>query len=270
MNEEPRHETTAARSSSDAARQSERAKQMPAYLSAPDVMPSVPLLSPNDAHASEEEETTSAAPSVEEQKDERAEGVRDVEPLPSVEGRGEEEEVEVEGKSLRLKGKTKASFSHSFRTVDVVTEPGEGCKKCKGRACVHVTGTIESTFNVSTKVTLPSVPKGLTECQRERVRDAIDNVLAPHEDEHVAAYNDYAGTLSTPFDMTICAKSFNAKITAMHNAEEKSRRAAAKAASAALDPFFFDVDLDCEEEEETSTLEPENMDAGAGVPEEVA
>lgn len=192
----------------------------------------------------------------------RADVEQTVEPVPHVSETGESEQVEVYGQSLRLQGRTRARFGNSFRTVDVVTEPGEGCRGCRKSGCVHVTGTLESTYNVTTSVTLPTVAsqRRLTPCQRERVQDAIDNVLAPHEQEHVDAFNTYNGTTSTPFDMTICRTSFNARIRALHNADARARRAAAQALSDALDPFFFDVDLDCEE---TAANEPEHTPAGA-------
>lgn len=245
-----------------------RAGQMPAYLGGPDAAPRVPLLSHGGraarAEATDEEEGAEGAGPAREE--EGANDAREVNALPNVSGGGEREEVVAHGRTLRLEGKTDASFSDSFRTVDVVTERGKGCKGCGKGGCVHVTGTVESTFTVSTNVTLPSVPGNLSECQKQRVGDAINNVLAPHEQEHVNAFNDYNGTVSTPFDMTICGNAFDARIRALHNAEEKPRRAAVKAASKALDPFFFDVDLDCEDK--TSALEPEHTDAGARNPEE--
>ena len=192
------------------------------------------------------------------------------EPVPAVANVsevGETEEVEAHARSLSLQGRTRARFSSSFRTLDLVTEPGEGCAGCRARNCVHVTGTLESTFNVTTSVRLPAVPRNLSECQRERVREAINNVLAPHEQEHVDAFNTYAGTTQTPIDMTVCSNAVNARIRAMHRAAERARRAAAQAASDALDPFNFDVDLDCEEE--TAAVEPEHTTAGAGNPEEI-
>jgi hypothetical protein len=85
----------------------------------------------------------------------------------------------------------------------------------------------------------------LTPCQQQRVQNAIDTVLAPHEQEHVAAFQRYNGTISTPFNLTICRSRFNAEIQAMHNAIESSQRSSAQGASDALDPFSFDVDINC-------------------------
>ena len=47
--------------------------------------------------------------------------------------------------------------------------------------------------------------------------------------------------------MTVCRSALNGRIRDMFVAEENQRRAAAQAASDALDPFHFDVDINCEE-----------------------
>jgi len=150
---------------------------------------------------------------------------------------------------LTLRGRTDATFSSNFRTVDVRTTEGTGCDGCSGSDCVHVAGTLESTFRVKTQITLPSVSDfpDLTACQRQRVRDAITNVLAPHEQRHVTAFRTYNGTTRTPFDLTLCRTDFNARIQAMHDSAESTRQASAQAASDALDPFEFEVDLDCDD-----------------------
>ncbi|MEA5463934.1 hypothetical protein [Leptothoe sp. PORK10 BA2] len=170
-----------------------------------------------------------------------------VEPLPNLEGEGESYTTVVYGNSLRLQGRTRARFSNSFLTENVVTAPAEGCEGCRASNCVHVTGTLVSTFTVTTTVTLPSVADfpHLTSCQQQRVQDAIDTVLAPHEQQHVSAFQTYNGTVSPPFDLTICRGRFAAQIQAMHNSLQSSRRSAAQGASDALDPFHFDVDLNC-------------------------
>lgn len=169
------------------------------------------------------------------------------EPLPNLEGEGEPHTTVVYGNSLRLQGRTRASFSNRFATQDVVTAPAEGCEGCRVRQCVHVTGTLVSTFRVTTTVTLPAIADfaHLTACQQQRVQSAIATVLAPHEQQHVSAFETYNGTVSTPFDLTLCRGRFNAEIQALHNSVESSRRSAAQGASDALDPFHFDVDLTC-------------------------
>jgi predicted nucleic acid-binding OB-fold protein len=90
----------------------------------------------------------------------------------------------------------------------------------------------------------------LTPCQRQRVRDAIHNILTPHEQEHVTAFNRYNGTTSRRFDLTLCRNNFESTIRSMFEGEERARRQAAQAASDALDPFYFDVDLNCEDSPE--------------------
>jgi hypothetical protein len=170
-----------------------------------------------------------------------------VEPLPNVSGTGEPYQTVAYGQKLR--GRTNAGFSSSFQTIDVEVTAGRGCKGCQRQDCVQVVGTLESTFTVATTVTLPSVADfpDLTPCQQQRVRDAINNVLAPHEQQHVAAFSRYNGTVQTPFDLTLCRGAFNARIKAMHHALASARQAAAQAASDALDPFNFEGDLNCED-----------------------
>ncbi len=151
---------------------------------------------------------------------------------------------------LRLRGRTDADFDGgSFRTENTTVEAGQGCAGCQPRQCVHATGTLVATYLVQTRVTLPRVSDfpGLTPCQRLRVQNAIDNVLAPHEQQHVAAFEAYNGTTRRAFDLNICRSQFDSTIRRMFMAEEHARRSAAQAASDALDPFHFDVDLDCEE-----------------------
>jgi hypothetical protein len=159
-------------------------------------------------------------------------------------------ETEVSAYSVTLQGRTDATFSNSFRTRNVRTRRAEGtCENCTGDDCVRVTGRLQSTFRVTTTVTLPSVNDfpDLTACQRRRVQSGITNVLAPHEQQHVRAFRTYNGVVTTPFDLTICRSDFDSRIQELHDSVESARRASAQAASDALDPFQFDVDLDCED-----------------------
>ena len=171
-------------------------------------------------------------------------------PVPPVTVTGEPHEVVAFAgtPNIRLQGRTNARFNGgASRTENLVTEPGSGCKGCRGKNCVHVTGTVVTEYHVSTTVTLPKASsfRRLTECQRQRVQDAINNILAPHEQEHVDAFETYNGTTEQPFDLNLCRNQLPGVVKRMVRDEEKPRRAAAKAASAALDPFNFDVDLDC-------------------------
>jgi hypothetical protein len=47
--------------------------------------------------------------------------------------------------------------------------------------------------------------------------------------------------------MTLCRDAFDAAMQSMHDAEQRALQAAAQALSDALDPFTFDVDINCEE-----------------------
>jgi hypothetical protein len=183
--------------------------------------------------------------------------------LAGANGRGEPVSVHVYGggRSLSLRGRTDATYDGgAFATEDVSASRATGCT-CTGSPCVHVTGTLTARYSVSTTVTLPRASDypDLTECQRQRVQHAIDTVLAPHEQEHVAAFRTYDGSTSRRFDRTLCQAEFNGAIQRMFQAEERARRAAAQAASDALDPFHFDVDLDCEEG--ASSAEEEEAEA---------
>ena len=152
---------------------------------------------------------------------------------------------------LRLRGRTDADFSFSYETRNVTTTAATGCRNCPDAGCVRCRGRLVIRYRVRTTVTLPSVSDfpDLTPCQQQRVRDAIQNVLAPHEQEHVNAFNAYNGTTTRRFDLTLCRSEFDRTIQSMVESEESIRRRAAQSASDALDPFHFDVDLDCEDEQ---------------------
>jgi hypothetical protein len=156
---------------------------------------------------------------------------------------------EVSAYSVTLRGRTDASFSSSFSTTNVRTTAATECDGCAAGECVKVTGTLVSTFTVTTRVTLPSVSDfpDLTACQRQRVRDGINNVLAQHERQHVAAFRTYNGTVQTPFSLTLCRSDFDARMQALHDSVDSARQSSAQAASDALDPFEFVVDLDCQD-----------------------
>lgn len=162
---------------------------------------------------------------------------------------GEGREVHAVAFGMSMEGRTDAAYSSSYRTSRLRRRSAAGCDYCDDADCVHVTGTLISTFRVATTVTLPSVADfpDLTPCQQRRVRAAIRNVLAPHEQDHVRKFRTYRGRVSTPIDLTLCNADVDAEIETLHNDIEAPRQAAAQAASDALDPFNFEVDLDCED-----------------------
>jgi hypothetical protein len=194
-------------------------------------------------------EEAQEGPLIQQMAGESAEAIPEKQPasLPEVSGAGIEERMSAY--SVTLRGRTDADFSSSFRTRSVRTQSATGCENCADTDCVHVTGILESTFRVTTHVTVPSVADfpDLTACQRTRVQNGITNVLAPHEQQHVDAFRAYNGTVRTPIDLTLCRSDLDSRIQELHDSIESARRASAQAASDALDPFEFEVDLDCED-----------------------
>ncbi|MGH9177046.1 MAG: DUF4157 domain-containing protein, partial [Acidimicrobiales bacterium] len=166
-------------------------------------------------------------------------------PVADVSGTGPEKELQAMA-NVSLPGRTDASFSSSFATQGATRRRGEG-------GCNLVSGNLVNTFTVSTSVTLPTVPDGLTECQRGNAQRFIDTILAPHEQEHVTAFSTYNGTTTRPFSVTVCpGDDLTALVQAEHDTDAGARQAAAQALSDALDPFNVDVDIDegCEVAEE--------------------
>jgi hypothetical protein len=152
-------------------------------------------------------------------------------------------------KNVTFNGKTEGTFDGGVgQTKNLKGVPGKDCSGCDPAECVHVTGSLIITYHVSTTVTIPDVPDGLTPCQEKRVRDAINNKIKPHEDQHVSAFNTYNGTVTLPINFNGCKADLNAHVQAMHDAHAVARESAARAKSAALDPFHVSVNLDCEDE----------------------
>ncbi len=154
----------------------------------------------------------------------------------------------VFGKSVRFNGKTDADFDGGVgQTSNLKAMPAKDCKNCSPSDCMTITGKFEITYTVTTNVSLPDVPEGLTPCQHKKVKDAIDKVIAPHEQEHVKAFNTYNGKTTFPINYTGCKDGLQQHLQDINDADGIKRKAAAKAKSDALDPFFVDVDLDCVE-----------------------
>lgn len=154
----------------------------------------------------------------------------------------------VYGNGVRFEGRTDATFDGGIsRTRNLRRTPAEGCSGCEAADCFHYTGQLHIQYHVATTVTLPDVPQGLTDCQHERVRNAIDNVLAPHEQEHVSAFDQYNGSVVLPIDYTGCSSGIHGYVEQLHHEHAMARMAAAQSASDALDPFHVMVDMDCED-----------------------
>ena len=152
--------------------------------------------------------------------------------------------------SVDLEGRTDATFGPpTFRTHHERLSRGTGCDACPPNECVHMTGMLRTNYTTSTVVTLPTVDPGLARCQRERVQRAIRTVLAPHEQQHVRAFNTYSGVTNRPFQLTTCRTDIEAErdtlTQQMVNEEDADRQDKAREKSAKLDPFVAPVDLDC-------------------------
>jgi len=183
-------------------------------------------------------------------------------PLPDIKGRGSPAQDSAMASSVSLEGRTDAHFDGgSFSTQNVQVTAAQGCDACSEQdPCVRARGVLVSRFHVTTTVTLPSVNDfpDLTPCQQARVQNAIDTVLAPHEQQHVQAFRQYNGVTRTPFDVTLCRSEFDSTIQGMFDSQESTRRASAQGASDALDPFNFTVDIDCEEPSDETSATPDD------------
>ena len=112
------------------------------------------------------------------------------------------------------------------------------------------TGTLRVTYHVDVTVVMPDVPGGLTDCQQQRVRAFLRDVLGPHEQDHARRLRTYDGTTNRPFRVSACGNQaltddVNSKLQQMHDDEAAQRATDADASSASIDPFERDIDLDC-------------------------
>lgn len=164
-------------------------------------------------------------------------------------GRGTPTQAKGFAQSLSLEGLTEAEFDGgSFSVTNAQQTEATECENCGDSDCRQISGVLDSTFHVNTNVTLPNVDDlNLTPCQVPIVTNAINNVLAPHEQDHVRRFSTYNGSVSTPFNVKVCSGDFSAKMQEMHDNIESARQSAAQALSDEIDPFNFDVDIDCED-----------------------
>jgi hypothetical protein len=173
-------------------------------------------------------------------------------PAAPLSGRGEPTEVEVEGgcDGLSLHGQTNATFNGGHWSVAgqrVATS--SSCGECPpGARCLHLTGTLVTSYSTSVTIHMPGVPGGLTQCEAARVRAFLRDVLAPHERDHERRFRTYDGQTRNPLDLTGCGMAdLTSQIQAIQAAEDSQRQAAANALSAAIDPFVRAIDCsDCD------------------------
>jgi hypothetical protein len=167
--------------------------------------------------------------------------------------------VEVEGSKIEntthnadcngvsVSGSTQANYSSS---ASLFTQPTRAtdCEGCPPANCVTINSKVVSRFNTAPVVTLPPVPGGLNPCERKAVRAFINGTLNQHEQQHVAAFNAYRGTVSTPISFTGCMADLQAEVQNIHDNVEVPRRQASDAASALLDANganVFNITCEC-------------------------
>lgn len=148
---------------------------------------------------------------------------------------------------VSVSGSTDANYSNRS---SMTGQPAmaTSCAGCTGKDCITISGNIVSVFRTAPVVTLPSVPGGLNQCEQNAVRNFINTTLNQHEQQHVAAFNTYRGTVNTPFTFTGCTSDLQAHIQGIHDGIEVPRRAASDALSAALDANganVFNITCEC-------------------------
>lgn len=164
--------------------------------------------------------------------------------------RQEAEEMSAEectAGSVDLEALTTAGYHKGAGSVaNEKTSKGSDCDGCDDD-CVNITGTLRVPFKVNTKINLPTVPGGLSPCQRRRVSAAINGPLLTHERQHVKAFETFNGTGSLPVSYHGCQSGYTSYLADLADQEFQSRQSAADAKSAALDPFTVPVDLCCKD-----------------------
>jgi hypothetical protein len=152
---------------------------------------------------------------------------------------------------VTVEGWTDANYGNSY-TAPGSSTPASDCEGCSSDECVTNTGTVVSTFTANPLITLPSVPEGLNECERKAVQNFINTTLKAHEQQHVAAFNTYKGTVKTPYTYHGCASGLDAHTQQIHNNLETTRKAGSDAQSAALDAGganIFSITCECPDPE---------------------
>ena len=168
-----------------------------------------------------------------------------------VQGQATPAEAEANGgcQDLDLQGLTRVQYGGGF-SAPTINYANVGSD-------VRATGTMTNVYTDSTDVTLPDLPSGLSDCETDKANSAIQTILAPHENKHVAAYDKYAGQTVHPFSVTLPGMNTSAGadaldtavqplLQALYDTEKVPRQDKTDKASKALDPFHFNVDCsDC-------------------------
>jgi hypothetical protein len=158
---------------------------------------------------------------------------------------------------VSVSGHTDANYGNSM-TAPGSSAPAKDCSDCSGEECVTNNGTVISTFTTNPQVTLPSVPSGLSECEAKAVENFINTTLMAHEQQHVAAFNTYRGTVKTPYKYKGCASGLDAHTQQIHDNIEAARKTRSDAKSAALDANganIFNIKCKCPDPEPEADAE---------------
>ncbi|HMA34108.1 MAG TPA: hypothetical protein VKY74_06455 [Chloroflexia bacterium] len=154
------------------------------------------------------------------------------------------------GGPVNLRGRTDASFSATHAAANIALRPASGCTDCADDdPCVRAAGPMTSTYVASTTVTLPAVTDfpDLNECEQRVVQNAITGTLAPHEQRHVRAFNQYSGTTQQAASVTGCRSgiqaAFDTEVQRLGDIQDAARQQSVRNASAQLDPFTFNIDF---------------------------
>jgi hypothetical protein len=147
---------------------------------------------------------------------------------------------------VSVEGLTEFTPLPSSFKVQATKKTATDCDECTAPDCIVATGTVISTFRSTITVTLPPVPDGLSACETAAVRRFINTTLRNHEQQHVAAFKTYNGTVRTPFTYTGCKSGLQDYVQSIHEGLDSSRSASAIAASDALDPFVRAIPCNCD------------------------
>lgn len=157
------------------------------------------------------------------------------------------------GGSFNLHGKTNAKFNKGepypepFPDTVKVTEGKVGETKV-----FSAVGTFDVDYDVETKIELPGLPGGLSECQKEAVQKFIDGPLTAHEQDHESAYKThYNGSKTISINYKNIQDTPEMRSNAIQKPsmdEHNTRHGKAVEESKKLDPWNEDIPgLDCED-----------------------
>jgi hypothetical protein len=154
------------------------------------------------------------------------------------------------GGGPNLHGRADAVFDGGKKKIsNVKTARATGCDCVTSQSCMKATGTLDITYKVAVKITMPPMPKGLTKCKQDRVTAFFKNVLGPHEQKHKDGYETYNGTTQHSVEGLGCGKdgaksALDDEARRIFDEEAAAREKKANDESDHWDPFYDMVDYD--------------------------